>query len=137
MARRKRQYGSGSLFKEGGEWAIRWRELETAPDGTIKKRKRYEALGSISRSEAAEIPPKKVGAGDGKRPTRSRVIFETLAEQWAIDVLPRKYKRSTQKNHRHIMEKHGRPSPCSVRAVAVVVVTNDGWLGALRRRSAW
>jgi integrase len=106
MARRKRQYGSGSLFKEGGGWAIRWRELETAPDGTIKKRKCYEALGSISRSEAAEILRKKVGAGDGKRPTRSRVTFETLAKQWAIDVLPTKYKRSTQKNHRHIMEKH-------------------------------
>jgi len=47
MARRKRQYGSGSLFKEGGGWAIRWRELEITPDGTIKKRKCYEALGDI------------------------------------------------------------------------------------------
>jgi len=52
MARRKRQYGSGSLFKEGRGWAIRWRELEIAPDGTIKKRLCYEALGNISRAEA-------------------------------------------------------------------------------------
>jgi integrase len=106
MARRKRQYGSGSLFKEGGGWAIRWRELEIAPDGTIKRRKCYEALGDIPRGEAAEILRGKVATGDGKRPTRSRVTFQTLARQWLVDVLPTKYKRSTQKNHRHIMEKH-------------------------------
>src|SRR5262249_23657229 len=32
--------------------------------------------------------------------------FRTLAQQWARDVLPTKYKHSTQKNHRNIMEKH-------------------------------
>src|SRR5262249_8083902 len=98
MARRKRQYGSGSLFKDGGGWAIRWRELEIAPDGTVKKRKCYQALGNISRSEAAEILRGKVSVGDGHRPARSRVTFATLAGQWAVDVLPTKYKRSTQKN---------------------------------------
>ncbi len=106
MARRKRQYGSGSLFKEGGGWAIRWRELEIAPDGTIKKRKCYEALGNISRGEAAEILRGKVAAGDGQRPLRSRVTFRTLARQWERDVLPTKYKHSTQQNNRHILEKH-------------------------------
>jgi integrase len=106
MAPRKRQYGSGSLFKEGGGWAIRWRELEIAPDGTIKKRKQYAALGKISRAEAAEILRGKTTAGDGKCPVRSRVTFRTLAQQWARDVLPTKYKHSTQKNHRNIMEKH-------------------------------
>jgi hypothetical protein len=55
MARRKRQYGSGSLFKEGRGWAIRWRELEIAPDGTLRKRLCYEALGDIPRAEASEI----------------------------------------------------------------------------------
>jgi integrase len=106
MAHRKRQYGSGSLFKEGGGWAIRWRELEIAPDGTIRKRKCYEALGNISRREAAEILRGKVAASDGKRPLRSRVTFRILADQWKRDVLPTKYKHSTQKNHRHILEKH-------------------------------
>src|SRR6266852_5848856 len=107
MARRKRQYGSGSLFKEGRGWAIRWRELEIAPDGTIKKRLCYEALGNIPRAEAGEILRRKVaesGSRDG--PTRSRVTFRTLAQQWEVDVLPTKYKHSTQKNHQHIMEKH-------------------------------
>ena len=107
MARRKRQYGSGSLFKEGRGWAIRWREREIAPDGTIKKRLRYEALGNISRAEASEILRRKMaefGSSDG--PTRSRVTFRMLAQQWETDVLPTKYKHSTQKNHRHIMEKH-------------------------------
>jgi integrase len=107
MARRKRQYGSGSLFKEGRGWAIRWRELEIAPDGGIKKRLCYEALGDVTRAEAGEILRRKMaesGTGDG--PKRSRVTFRTLAQQWQIDVLPTKYKHSTQKNHRHIMEKH-------------------------------
>ncbi len=107
MARRKRQYGSGSLFKEGRGWAIRWREREIAPDGAIRKRLCYEALGNISRAEAGEILRRKMaefGSGDG--PTRSRVTFLTLAQQWEVDVLPTKYKHSTQKNHRHIMEKH-------------------------------
>ena len=44
------------------------------------------------------------GSSDG--PTRSRVTFLTLAQQWEVDVLPTKYKHSTQKNHQHIMEKH-------------------------------
>jgi integrase len=107
MARRKRQYGSGSLFKEGRGWAIRWREREIAPDGTVKKRLCYEALGNISRAEAGEILRRKMaefGSSDG--PTRSRVTFLTLARQWEVDVLPIKYKHSTQKNHQHIMEKH-------------------------------
>jgi integrase len=34
------------------------------------------------------------------------VTFRTLAQQWQVDVLPTKYKHSTQKNHQHIMEKH-------------------------------
>jgi integrase len=107
MARRKRQYGSGSLFKEGRGWAIRWRELEIAPDGRIKRRLCYEALGNISRAEAGEILRRKLAeSSSNERPTRSRVTFRTLAEQWQLDVLPTKYKRSTQKNHRHIMEKH-------------------------------
>jgi integrase len=106
MAQRRRQYGSGSLFREGGGWAIRWRELEIAPDGIIKKRKCYEALGNIPRHEAAEILRGKVAAGDSKQPARSRVTFRTLAGQWVRDVLPTKYKHSTQKNHRHILEKH-------------------------------
>ena len=68
MARRKRQYGSGSLFKEGRGWAIRWREREIAPDGTIKKRLCYEALGNISRAEAGELLRRKMaqfGSSDG------------------------------------------------------------------------
>ena len=35
MARRKRQYGSGCLLSKGKGWAIRWREIEIAPDGSM------------------------------------------------------------------------------------------------------
>ena len=106
MARTKRQYGSGCLLKRGRGWAIRWRELEIAPDGTIRRMLRYEALGRITRAEAGEILAQRVAAaGNAKAPTRSRVTFRTLAAEWQAHVLPM-YKHSTQKNHRHIVEKH-------------------------------
>ena len=67
----------------------------------------YEALGDISRAEAGEILRRKVAeSGNSDGPTRSPVTFRTLARQWQVDVLPTKYKHSTQTNHRHIMEKH-------------------------------
>lgn len=104
MARR-RQYGSGCLFEEGRGWAIRWREMEIAPDGTTRPVLRYKALGQISRKKANEILAQKVAAAGGGRPTRSLVTFRTLVGDWLKTVLPM-YKPSTQKNHRHITEKH-------------------------------
>ena len=106
MARTKRQYGSGCLLKRGKGWAIRWRELEIAPDGKMKRVLRFETLDEISRKEANEILGRKVAAATGARaPTRSRVRFENIAHEWQAHVLPM-YKASTQKNHRHIMGKH-------------------------------
>jgi integrase len=106
MARTKRQYGSGCLLKRGRGWAIRWREMEIAPDGTAKRALRYETLGRISRGEAREILAQRIAtAGNSKTPTRSRVTFRTLASNWQAHVLPM-YKHSTQKNHRHILQKH-------------------------------
>lgn len=106
MARAKRQYGSGCLLKRGRGWAIRWREVEIAPDGTIRRMLRYEALGRIPRGEAGDILAQRLAAaGTGKMPTRSRVTFRTSASEWQAHVLPM-YKHSTQKNHRHILEKH-------------------------------
>ena len=106
MAQRKRQYGSGGLIEKGKGWAIRWRELEIAPDGTRKRVLRYERLGPMSRREASAILAQKVAAASGtKVPTRSRVPFRTLTTEWEATVLPM-YKPSTQKNHRHIVAKH-------------------------------
>jgi hypothetical protein len=66
---------------------------------------RYEALGKISRAEAAEILTQKLATAGTKIPTRSRVTFSALVSEWKTTVLPM-YKQSTQKNHRHILEKH-------------------------------
>ena len=109
MARRKRQYGSGCLLAKGRGWVIRWRELEIAPDGTTKRVLRYENLGWMSRREAADILAQKLaGAAGRKTPTRSRVTFRTLVNEWQATVVPM-YKPSTQKNHRHIAAKHSVP----------------------------
>ena len=106
MARRKRQYGSGCLLAKGRGWAIRWREFEIAPDGTRKRVLRYETLEPMSRRDATEILAQKLAAASGtNRPTRSRVTFRTLANDWQASVLPM-YKHSTQKHRRFMLKKH-------------------------------
>jgi integrase len=106
MAQHKRQYGSGCLIEKRKGWAIRWRELEIAPDGTTKRVLRHERLGPMSRRDASAILAQKVAAAAGtKTPTRSRVPFRTLTTEWEATKLPM-YRPSTQKNHRHITAKH-------------------------------
>lgn len=106
MTRSKRQYGSGCLLKRGKGWAIRWREMEIAPDGTKRRIQRYEALGEVTRKQASDTLAQRLAAGgNSSQPTRSRVAFRTLAAEWQAHVLPM-YKHSTQKNHRNILEKH-------------------------------
>jgi integrase len=80
--------------------------MEIAPDGTRRRTQRYEALGEVTRKQASDTLAQRMAAG-GKsgQPTRSRVVFRTLAAEWLTHVLPM-YKHSTQKNHRHILEKH-------------------------------
>jgi integrase len=108
MARRKRQYGSGCILETKGGIAIRWRELELAPNGTLRRVLRYETLGQVSRKRATQILAERLAAAGGRTPARSLVTFGTVANQWLKIVLPM-YKTSTQKNHRHIVEKHLRP----------------------------
>ena len=62
MARKKRQYGSGCLLKRGKGWAIRWREMEIAPDGTRKKVLRYETLGEVTRKQASNTLAQRLAA---------------------------------------------------------------------------
>jgi len=107
MARQKRrQYGSGCLLKRGRGWAIRWREIEIAPDGTRKKVLRYETLGEVTRKVASDtLSQKLAAAGDRTGPMRSRVTFRTLAGEWDASVLPM-YKHSTQVHRRFMLKKH-------------------------------
>ena len=83
-----------------------------AGDGDCSRR--HEADGccatrrwaDVAREEAADILAQRLAAaGSTKAPIRSRVTFRTLANEWQATVLPM-YKQSTQKNHRHISEKH-------------------------------
>ena len=99
--------GAGVFFPRGKGWAIRWRALEIAPDGTAQRVLRYEKLGPMSRREASDLLSQKLVEA-GRAPVRSRVTFETLANQWQATVVPM-YKPSTQKNHRHILSKHLMP----------------------------
>jgi integrase len=104
MAQRKRQYGSGCLLSKGKGWAIRWREIEIAPDGTKKRVLRYENLGSVPRRHATEILAQRLAAA-GQTPRRPLLTFRRLAQEWQRTVLPM-YKHSTQKHRRFMLEKH-------------------------------
>ena len=82
MTRSKRQYGSGCLLKRGKGWAIRWREIEIAPDGTKKRVLRYETLGPMSRRQAAQILAQRVAtASSSTARARSLITFRTLASE--------------------------------------------------------
>src|SRR5438128_2473583 len=99
MARRKRQYGSGSLLRRGRGWAIRWRGREMTPDGLTKGVLNYENLGVVTRTEAARTLAQRVAAAGTATIVRARVSFGELATDWQAQVVPM-YKYSTQKNHR-------------------------------------
>jgi integrase len=67
---------------------------------------RYETLEPMSRRDATEILAQKLAAASGtNRPTRSRVTFTTLANEWQATVVPM-YKHSTQKHRRFMLKKH-------------------------------
>ena len=89
MTRTKRQYGSGCLLKRRKGWAIRWREIEIAPDGSRKKVLRYEALGDVTRKIGSDtLAQKLLAAGERTTPMRSRVTFRTLVGEWEASVMP-------------------------------------------------
>jgi integrase len=105
MGRSKRQHGTGCLLKRGRGFAIRWRELEIAPDGTKRRILRYEALGDVTRKEASDTLAQRIAATSSKTVMRSRVTFRTLTTEWDKSVLPM-YKHSTQKHRRFILRKY-------------------------------
>jgi integrase len=102
---------------------MRWREWEIAPDGTKVKVLRYERLGEISRKEAVEKLAQRLVTAGTDGPMRSRVTFRTIADDWEAHVMPM-YKHSTQKNHRHILQKHllprfGDMTICNIKRQAI------------------
>ena len=62
-------------------------------------------FGEISRKEAVDQLAQKLATVGGNSPTRSRVTFRTLANDWQATVLPT-YKHSTQKHRRFMLKKH-------------------------------
>src|SRR5947209_1667922 len=106
MARKiKRKYGSGEVVKSGSGLAIRWREPILMPDGTIKCRRRYLALGEISSKEAARrLAEKLVESGSAKEPIPN-VTFREHAAKWIRDILPM-YKFSVRESYKMTLEKH-------------------------------
>jgi integrase len=92
-------------LKRGKGWAIRWREIEIAPDGTRQRVLKYEALGEVTRKAAAQALARKVATAGGTSAMRSRITLRALITDWEASVVPM-YKHSTQKHRRFIVRKH-------------------------------
>jgi hypothetical protein len=106
MARKKRRrYGSGEVVKRGSGLAIRWREPILLPDGTIKYRRRYLALGEISYKEAARRLAEKLAESGSAREPIPIVTFREHSARWMRDILPM-YKFSVRESYKMIVEKH-------------------------------
>ena len=69
---------------------------------------KYEALGRVSQKAATKTLSEKLQAQCQQVPARSRIPFEGIARRWEQTVLPL-YKKSTRKNHGHILKKHLAP----------------------------
>ena len=102
MAQNRRPYGSGCVISTPKGLAIRWRET-IMKDGKGRRVLRYEALGHVSRKEAAKKLREKLRTADV--PREAPITFEELAREWVRSILPM-YKYSTRKTHRHILNKH-------------------------------
>jgi integrase len=133
MVPKKRQYGSGCLLKRGKGWAIRWREVEIAPDGTKVRMLRYETLGAIPRREAVQRLAEKLAAAGTQRPVRSRVPFRTLVIEWEATVLPM-YKHSTQKHRRFMLKKHLLPQFGDTPVTDITGQAIQGYVAQLMRQ---
>ena len=106
MAQKKRPYGSGCVISVANGLAIRWRET-IVKDGRRQRVLRYEALGNVSRKEAAKKLREKLQTSDV--PRQAPITFEELAQEWVRSIVPM-YKYSTRKSHLHILNKHLLPA---------------------------
>lgn len=104
MARQKgkRSYGTGSVIEKPNGLAIRWREPELMPDGSIRSVLKYKSLGAVSKREASQALQDRLAAC--QTPRRGPITFQELASVWKSTVLPM-YKYSTQKNYAEFLEK--------------------------------
>src|SRR5262245_29395489 len=101
MKKARRPYGAGSLFREGCGWAIRWRETVIGEDGEPRRVKRYESLGPLSKTEAAQRLNDRLAVKSAK----AVMTFRAHAAQWERDILPM-YKFSTRQGHLMILNVH-------------------------------
>src|SRR5262249_55070087 len=101
MARKtKRPRGAGEVqCLKDGSYAIRWREPELQDDGSIKRVRKYEALGHVSYDHAQSVlsqKQEKIRKRRGVHPRPGRT-FKDHATYWERNIFPMKhYKNSTR-----------------------------------------
>ena len=129
MAQNRRSYGSGCVISTPKGLAIRWRET-IMKDGKGRRVLRYEALGHVSRKEAAKKLREKLRTADV--PREAPITFEELAREWVRSILPM-YKYSTRKTHRHILNKHLLPMFGTLELTQLTRQRVQGFIAGLNR----
>ena len=129
MAQKRRSYGSGCVISTPKGLAIRWRET-IVKDGKGQRVLRYEALGHVSRKEAAKKLREKLRTADV--PRKAPITFEELAREWVRSILPM-YKYSTRKSHRHILNKHLLPMFGTLELTQLTRQRVQGFIAELNR----
>lgn len=133
MARKsKRPYGSGCVIEEGRGLAIRWYEEHIGSDGKLKRVKRYEALGPVSKKKATEILADKLRK---QPPTleQTTLKFAEHAEKWKTDILPT-YKPSVRIGHGNILRVHLIPKFGNRMVREITTMEIQSWITELREK---
>ena len=129
MAQNRRPYGSSCVISTPKGLAIRWRET-IMKDGKGRRVLRYEALGHVSRKEAAKKLREKLRTADV--PREAPITFEELAREWVRSILPM-YKYSTRKTHCHILNKHLLPMFGTLELTQLTRQRVQGFIAGLNR----
>src|SRR5438552_321148 len=132
MNKTQRPRGAGSLFREGGGWAIRWRETVIGEDGQPRTVRCYEALGPISKTDAALRLNERLAPKGGKA-AKAVMTFRTHAAQWERDILPM-YKFSTRQGHLMILNVHLLPKFGTLRLCDIGSDRIQAYVTELRER---
>jgi len=128
----RRPYGSGCILEEGRGLAIRWYENIVGTDGLLKKVKRYEALGAVSRKKAAAILAEKTKVQE-PQPEPTTITFADHAEKWRHDILPT-YKPSVRIGHGYILRVHLIPKFGSRFVREITTMEIQSWITDLREK---
>jgi integrase len=109
-----RRFQHGSLTKRGKRdkvWVARWWDEVQEPDGTFKRVRRAEIIGTVSeirtKGDAERLMSERLRTvnSESSRRQRNWTLRSYIEDRWLPEVLPT-VKRSTQNHYRYVANQH-------------------------------